>query len=469
MRFKISADHLRALLPQISMGGFALLITLLALVVSEPRICLGFGVIIGFAQFLWGAAWAGSMVGVFSLISLGVAAKSGNLSLQIAVLIPVYLAAVWWVAVWIARLNTEDSLKVKLAQESQEQDLLKVEEQLEKERLRIAASRERIEKLLMLTEVANSLSSTLEVTEVISHALTHAEQLTGQQGEPNVVIFESGTARIYRMTDNILTFLNEEPDPFSAWVRERLMPLYVPDLSRDMRFRGVSQEMLDIKSVIATPLMKGRSAMGVLIVKSGTASAFTAEDWRLLSLLGDLVDVALQNAFLYHRTQEEAITDGLTEVNVHRYFQERLVEEFQRSKDMELPLTLLMADIDNFKNVNDTFGHLAGDTVLKRIARVMRDCVRGTDMVARYGGEEFAVLLVETARESARLVAERLRTAVKALDFSDTGINSPVTISIGLACFPEDASDERSLIEQADSVLYQAKRLGKDRVVCASG
>ena len=136
---------------------------------------------------------------------------------------------------------------------------------------------------------------------------------------------------------------------------------------------------------------------------------------------------------------------------------------------MELPLTLLMADIDNFKNVNDTFGHLAGDTVLKRIARVMRDCVRGTDMVARYGGEEFAVLLVETARESARLVAERLRTAVKALDFSDTGINSPVTISIGLACFPEDASDERSLIEQADSVLYQAKRLGKDRVVCASG
>lgn len=460
MAARISSEQLRAALPHASIVGLSLGVASLGLVTREPRLCYAFGLPIAMAQFLWGGSGAGTMA--LLLTGVGLLVSSGSSQ---APLVPAFLLGVWGTAWAASRGFHLENIRLELASQEELEANAAVTKTLEGERKRIASSRERIEKLNMLTAVTNDLSSTLELNGVMMHALRWDRELTGRVGESRVVMFDEQGARVYRINDGELSVAREEPDALCAWVRGRMMPLLVTDLARDPRFRGADAEVQGVRSVIATPLSRGSTVMGVLMVQSAERDAFTPEDWRLLSLLGDLTGVSIQNALLYQRTQEEAITDGLTEVFVHRYFQERLVEELKRSLELDLPLTLLMIDIDNFKSLNDTFGHLAGDAVLKQIARTLREGIRGTDMVARYGGEEFAIMLVETAREGGTLVAERLRESVAALDFASQDIKRQVTVSIGLACSPEHAADPRALIERADESLYAAKRGGKNRVV----
>jgi diguanylate cyclase (GGDEF)-like protein len=243
------------------------------------------------------------------------------------------------------------------------------------------------------------------------------------------------------------------------------MPLFIPDLTKDVRFRDTAPTAA--RSVMATPIIRGKTAIGALLVQSSSVEAFSQEDWRLLSLMGDLSGVAIQNALLYQRTQEEAITDGLTGVFVHRYFQERLVEEVKRCKESGNNLTMLMADIDNFKSLNDTYGHLTGDAVLRGVSRTLQEGVRTTDFVARYGGEEFAVLLTETDAAGGLLVAERLRAAVEGCSFAEAGVERKVTVSIGVASYDGGVGEGRNLVERADEALYAAKRAGKNRVIQA--
>lgn len=460
---RVSSDQLRAALPHVSIVGLTLLIVTAGFATREPRMCFAFGVPVAMAQFLWGGTGAGTVAVL--LAGVGLMVSSGTAQ---APLVPAYLLGVWGTSWAASRGFHLEHIRLELAAQEELEASAAVAKTLEVERRRIASSRERIEKLHMLTAVTNDLSSTLELNSVMMHALTWDRELTGRMGEARVVMFDDQGARVYRLVEGELSVAREEPDALCAWVRGRMMPLLVTDLARDPRFRGVDAEIPGVRSVIATPLSRGASVMGVLMVQSNDREAFSPEDWRLLSLLGDLTGVSVQNALLYQRTQEEAITDGLTEVFVHRYFQERLAEELKRSVESGLPLTLLMIDIDNFKSLNDTFGHLAGDAVLKNIARVLRDGVRGTDMVARYGGEEFAVMLVETPKDGGALVAGRLRESVEALDVAAHGITRNVTVSIGLACAPEHSGDPRGLIERADESLYAAKRGGKNRVVVAS-
>jgi diguanylate cyclase (GGDEF)-like protein len=460
----ISSDQLRAVLPHAVVVGLTLAIAGLGLATHEPRLCYAFGLPVAMAQFLWGGTGAGSVALLLTGIGLMVASGSPQ-----APLVPGYLLGVWGTSWAASRGFHLENIRLVLASQEESEASSAVAKTLEVERKRIASSRERIEKLHMLTAVTNDLSSTLELNGVMTHALTWDRELTGRVGEARVVMFDDQGARVYRLNEGELSVAREEPDALCAWVRGRMMPLLVTDLAKDPRFRGVDAEIPGIRSVIATPLSRGSAVMGVLMVQSAEREAFTPEDWRLLSLLGDLTGVSVQNALLYQRTQEEAITDGLTEVFVHRYFQERLAEELKRSLELGLPLTLLMIDIDNFKSLNDTFGHLAGDAVLKSIARTLREGIRGTDMVARYGGEEFALMLVETPRDGGKLVAERLRESVAALDVASHGITRNVTVSIGLACAPEHSRDSRGLIERADESLYAAKRGGKNRVVVAAG
>lgn len=156
-----------------------------------------------------------------------------------------------------------------------------------------------------------------------------------------------------------------------------------------------------------------------------------------------------------------AVTDTMTEIANHRAFQERLREEIARAQRYNYPFILLMLDVDDFKPYNDTFGHPAGDQVLREIAAVMRETVREGDLVARYGGEEFAALLPQTDAKHGRIVAERVREAVQRHRFA----HRTVTLSIGAAEFPVDGGEAEKLIVSADQALYSAKRGGRNRVV----
>ncbi len=174
--------------------------------------------------------------------------------------------------------------------------------------------------------------------------------------------------------------------------------------------------------------------------------------------------LGLKRAVLYQHVQEMATLDSLTKVFTRRYWFQRCNEELERSRKYNYNLTCLMIDVDRFKGFNDTYGHLVGDAVLMAVVRVVRENIRQIDLLGKYGGEEFCVILTETAVQGAQFVAERIRQALQ-----DTSVQAydeilKVTISIGIAGFPNDSRDLTGLVDKADQALYRAKETGRNKV-----
>ncbi len=164
-----------------------------------------------------------------------------------------------------------------------------------------------------------------------------------------------------------------------------------------------------------------------------------------------------------------ACRDGLTGLFNHRYFQDSLTTELNRSGRHEEIFSLLFIDVDNFKQYNDTHGHLEGDRLLQILAGIMRKVIRKFDVLARYGGEEFVIILPETSKESARIMGEKMRRIVESYPFEgrETQPLGNVTISVGISTYPEDGNDRYTLIQRADDAMYQAKNNGRN-AVCVS-
>jgi len=158
-----------------------------------------------------------------------------------------------------------------------------------------------------------------------------------------------------------------------------------------------------------------------------------------------------------------SVTDDLTRLYNRRYLMDALANEVQRSRRLDQPCALLMADVDHFKEYNDAYGHLAGDEALTRIARILRDTTRDVDCATRYGGEEFVVLMPETKAAGAIEMAQRIRTSLA----TDELVGGKLSVSIGVAQFPEDGDTPEALLARADAALYRAKREGRDRVLRA--
>ena len=215
----------------------------------------------------------------------------------------------------------------------------------------------------------------------------------------------------------------------------------------------------EIGSVMAVPLRVGEKLLGVLMVGRRAPHAYGYENLRFLEALGSQAAISIQNAWLYRQTKEWASLDALTGIYNYRYFSERLDSEWSRALRYEKPLSLIMVDVDLFKQVNDNFGHLCGDEVLREIAHLLKRHTRETDIVARYGGEEFVIILPETHYKDAYVVGEKLRQSVDEAVFTGGTNNQKIrlTISLGVANYPSTAFSKSDLIYQADQALYQAK------------
>lgn len=214
--------------------------------------------------------------------------------------------------------------------------------------------------------------------------------------------------------------------------------------------------------VAAIPLIAKARVVGLLKLSDPDSSSFDAERCRKLHAIAGAIAIALENARLYRM----AVTDGLTGLYVHRHFQHRLEEEFQRSHRYATPLALLLIDIDHFKTFNDTHGHQTGDAVLSGVARLLSEEARTTDVVCRYGGEEMVIICPETGWEGALPLAERIRQKIAGQPFrnvSDTE-DLRVTVSIGVALHAASMEKRSELIEKTDAALYAAKRNGRNRV-----
>lgn len=190
------------------------------------------------------------------------------------------------------------------------------------------------------------------------------------------------------------------------------------------------------------------------------------ETLRALEILANQTVHALETAQVHAQIKRQAVIDGLTGLYNHGYFQEALAAGAREHAESRQPYAVLMMDLDNFKDVNDTHGHLAGDAMLRAVAEALAASIRKEDIAARYGGEEFAVFLPRRTGEQARLVAERIRASVDQIRTLVPGPGGPVrvTLSVGVAAYPEQGDDHHKVLEQADLALYRAKRTGKNRV-----
>jgi diguanylate cyclase (GGDEF)-like protein len=243
-----------------------------------------------------------------------------------------------------------------------------------------------------------------------------------------------------------------------------LRDAYTPIFDTDVRMRGYP-------SLLVVPLIYGSAALGSLVIAGRRPRLFSKSKIEMLGVLANQIGVSLENARMYQAMEAMATTDALTGLKNRRVFQERLSELLRRADRHGGPVTVLLCDIDHFKRINDTYGHLVGDQVLRRVAQVVQAQVRTIDVAARYGGEEFVVILDSTDQAGGRLLAERIRQEVQRLVLQSEKGAFSCTLSLGVATFPDDApgaaSEPRLIIECADQALYAAKRNGRNQSVTA--
>lgn len=245
-------------------------------------------------------------------------------------------------------------------------------------------------------------------------------------------------------------------------------------LLRYKDFRPIAETRLEL----CAPLIKrhengDRELKGIIVLdKKFGRFPFSENDIDFLALLASMVAISLHNAQLYQRS----IYDEMTQVFSRGHFDAHLFQEIERAKryhsgedTQPYNISLVMFDIDDFKLFNDKYGHQVGDMVLKAVARAVKRSVRSSDVVARYGGEEFCVVLPETNKENAARAAERIRKAIEGLKVATSRGLLGITISMGVATYPDDASTMQELVREADKALYRAKALGKNRVEVAAG
>ena len=337
-----------------------------------------------------------------------------------------------------------------------------------KRRVSADALQDRVRRYRMLRGVAQVLTSSLDFEKTASLIARKAFDVVGKgnlcilyladvEGQ-NLALKASWKSKVKSKTG----------DGFDDWVLKQGQVLLVEDVEKDFRFKpgDVTTERRVI-SLISAPLISGENVIGVLRVDSETAGTFLTGDLRLLNVFAVLSAAAIENARLYRKTEELAITDGLTGLYVHRYFYERLGEELKRAMRSHSFLSFLMIDIDHFKNYNDRYGHSVGDIVLKKVADILRKEAGDGSVVARYGGEEFAIILPMSEKKEAVKKAELIREAIAGKSVTVRGEKTSITISVGVATFPLDAMEKKDIVRQADEALLRAKKKGRDKVCAA--
>jgi len=317
--------------------------------------------------------------------------------------------------------------------------------------------------LYYISQVSNYSSNVESLLKVI---LEKAIEVTNAERGSLLLISEDGM----RIETKLVVGLSEEAAGFVSFelgegvagqVAQTQRAVIVNLGAKDPRFKLKAEWSSNVRNLLVVPMVYHDELVGVLNIVNKRDGDFTEGDLNIVKTMATQAASAILKAKLY----EASITDGLTGLFVHKYFQVRLAEEIKRIKRYGGSVSLVMTDVDHFKSFNDTYGHQQGDIVLKYVAKLIKETVRqNVDVPCRYGGEEFAVIMPNTDSDGALTFAERLRKKVEEFPFPGQEKPLHVTISIGVATAPDDADDKLDLIKKADMALYFSKENGRNRV-----
>ncbi|MDD2927442.1 MAG: sensor domain-containing diguanylate cyclase [Candidatus Omnitrophica bacterium] len=377
------------------------------------------------------------------------------------------------IACYILRKNSAANYSLdSRAQEVQERfNLLSVE--YSKEHKNNISLKEKYRRYSSLKSILEEINKSLDLDAVADAFVSEAFSLiANNQGVCVLYLVDNQTQKLVlfkaKREDPDLVIKAKEGNIFDLWVLRHTSPLLVEDIKNDFRFDPEKLKLQDARSVsslIAAPFISENKFLGIIRLDNTAKYFFSQDDLRFLVSVSDLGAVALENSELFKRTQDLAIHDALTSLYTKGYFAERLKGECKRCTRQKMPLSLLMLDIDLFKNYNDKFGHTAGDIVLKKVSQIITDFLNNLNpIISRFGGEEFCAIIAGLDKESALGVAETLRRRIAEEKIVLRREESHITVSIGVATFPADATEEDELIQRADKAMYKAKQKGRNRV-----
>lgn len=240
------------------------------------------------------------------------------------------------------------------------------------------------------------------------------------------------------------------------------------DFSKAPQTDELLPKIKGLKSMMITPLVYEDKVIGIIFLAHPQANFYTQDNLNMLNILANQIAVVIQNIQLHQVTKTLAVTDSLSGMFTHGYFQEHLRQEITKHKYANKPLSLLIIDVDFFKKVNDLYGHPQGDSLLKQLGVLIKTIARETDVICRYGGDEFTVTMLGTNRIEAVLMAERIRQTTEEYEFVLGSKIVHITVSGGVASFPEGAETQKELVEKADTSLYEAKKRGRNKICFGS-
>lgn len=336
---------------------------------------------------------------------------------------------------------------------------------------------QRLKQLSTFSELGKAITSTLDIKEILNIVMEKISDLLQPKNWSLLLVDEEKNELYFEIvvgegSDKVKDIRLKLGEGIAGWVAREGESLLVPDVNKDPRFSKKADESskFTTKSIIAVPLKSRGKCLGVieLINKMFGEGGFKEEDLLVLTTLADYTAIAIENAKFFQKIQELTVTDDLTKLYNSRYLFRFLDYEVERARRYKSAIAMIFLDLDKFKEVNDTYGHLNGSKLLAEVAKLISRGLRKVDMACRYGGDEFVIVMPQTSKKQAYQAAEKLRANISENIFlKDDGLNLRMAASFGVASLPDDAKDASELIQLADKAMYRAKNRSRNAVEMA--
>src|SRR5712672_263877 len=333
-------------------------------------------------------------------------------------------------------------------------------------------TKRQLQEVAIFNDVAKALTSSLNLDSILQTIMDKMAEFFRPDTWSLLMVDEQKDELYFAIAvgdaaETLKTVRLKVGEGIAGWVARHGESLIVPDVYNDARFAKRIDEMTKWKtrSIICVPLKSKHRVLGVIQLINCAMESFTNQETFFLQSLCDYAAIAIENARAVEKIQELTITDDCTGLYNARHLYKTLETEVYRSSRFGYEFSILFIDLDHFKSVNDTHGHLIGSKLLAEIGYLVKAQLRLIDFAFRYGGDEFVILLPQTGKDSALVVARRLLDGMRASSFCrEEGLNLNVRASIGLATYPHDARDTHDIIRQADEMMYLVKNTTRDNI-----